>query len=242
MEAMWTRFLPCMTEVRRLVASGAIGAPRLLTAQLGHVFDASSGGALWDPARGGGALLDLGPYVVALAIDLLGAVEAVAATTCITSAGVDDRAAIVLRHTGGAVSNLAVGITVAAANDAVIAGDRGHLRVHPPLYRPERITLRTARPIATGAGSTRGWRAAISERAALRRVLRRLEPLRARATGGRTIVRPYASSGYPHQVEEVLRCMRAGRTESDVMPLDDSLAVLEVLDRARLAADPPPSS
>ena len=35
MEAMWTRFLPLMVRFRELIAAGAIGEPRLLTADFG---------------------------------------------------------------------------------------------------------------------------------------------------------------------------------------------------------------
>jgi predicted dehydrogenase len=38
--------------------------------------------------------------------------------------------------------------------------------------------------------------------------------------------------GYTPMLREVHTCLRAGRTESDVMPLDDSVAVMRVLDRA----------
>lgn len=42
------------------------------------------------------------------------------------------------------------------------------------------------------------------------------------------------SRGYEHQVEEVGRCLREGLTESPLLPLDDTVGVLEVLDTARI--------
>ena len=43
---------------------------------------------------------------------------------------------------------------------------------------------------------------------------------------------PHLGSGYAHELIEVTECVRAGRTESAVMPLDDTLAVMAVLERA----------
>lgn len=42
------------------------------------------------------------------------------------------------------------------------------------------------------------------------------------------------SRGYEHQIEEVGRCLRAGLTQSPIVPLADTVGVLEVLDCARI--------
>lgn len=39
--------------------------------------------------------------------------------------------------------------------------------------------------------------------------------------------------GYGYQAEEVVRCLDAGSLESEVMPLDESLAIMDTLDRMR---------
>ncbi|MDQ2797399.1 MAG: Gfo/Idh/MocA family oxidoreductase [Actinomycetota bacterium] len=44
---------------------------------------------------------------------------------------------------------------------------------------------------------------------------------------------PVLGSGYQHQVAEVARCLRAGELESPLVPLDETVAILEVLDEAR---------
>ena len=41
--------------------------------------------------------------------------------------------------------------------------------------------------------------------------------------------------GFTYEAEEVARCLRAGLTESPVLPLDDTLAVMRTLDAARAA-------
>jgi hypothetical protein len=43
---------------------------------------------------------------------------------------------------------------------------------------------------------------------------------------------PPLGFGYAHELIEVTRCVRAGTKESSVMPLDDTLAVMAVLEEA----------
>jgi predicted dehydrogenase len=44
-----------------------------------------------------------------------------------------------------------------------------------------------------------------------------------------TIAAPPRGAGYSHEIEEVTQCLAAGRTESAVMPLDDTVAVQDVM-------------
>ena len=41
---------------------------------------------------------------------------------------------------------------------------------------------------------------------------------------------PYRSNGFEYQIEEVMRCVRAGKLQSDIMPWADTLGVARVLD------------
>jgi len=43
----------------------------------------------------------------------------------------------------------------------------------------------------------------------------------------------HEGSGHRHQAVEVARCIREGRTESDVMPLDETVAIMATLDEVR---------
>lgn len=48
-----------------------------------------------------------------------------------------------------------------------------------------------------------------------------------------TVTEPIHGVGYTHQAAEVMRCLRAGRTESPLVPLADTLAVMATLDAVR---------
>ncbi len=44
---------------------------------------------------------------------------------------------------------------------------------------------------------------------------------------------PYIGNGYPHEVMEVHQCLRAGKTESELMPLDQTQKMMELMDQMR---------
>ena len=59
-EAIWTRYMPSRAIVDRIVASGAIGELRSISANL--CYPVSGKARMSDPAMAGGALLDVGVY------------------------------------------------------------------------------------------------------------------------------------------------------------------------------------
>ncbi len=44
---------------------------------------------------------------------------------------------------------------------------------------------------------------------------------------------PVDGSGYRYEATEVMNCIRTGKTESDIMPLDETLAIMKALDNLR---------
>ena len=104
MEAMWTRFQPAIVVARALIEDGAIGEVRQVQADLGVDRPYDPTDRLFDPAQGGGAMLDLGVYVVSIAQYFLGTPDRVEVTGSLAPTGVDcgGRAAARLRRrTGG---------------------------------------------------------------------------------------------------------------------------------------------
>lgn len=41
---------------------------------------------------------------------------------------------------------------------------------------------------------------------------------------------PFVGNGYQYEADEVGRCLRAGQSESELMPLDESLRIMETMD------------
>jgi len=48
-----------------------------------------------------------------------------------------------------------------------------------------------------------------------------------------TIAPPVEGNGFNYQIDEVARCLAAGKAESDIMPLDETLSIMELLDDIR---------
>lgn len=128
MEAMWTRFLPAMAQARRWIAEGRIGEPRLLTADFSFRAGSDPHSRLLDPALGGGALLDVGIYVMELATMIFGA-QPVAAhgEAFIGPTGVDEQTAITLRYGSGALAVLTCAVRTQGHQTAVLCGTEGRI-------------------------------------------------------------------------------------------------------------------
>jgi predicted dehydrogenase len=141
MEAMWTRFLPALAEVRRIVASGEIGPVRQVNADIGFKPDAGPEHRLFNPELGGGALLDIGIYPLSIAMALLGPVTAVSAQADLGPTGVDEQTALVLRHEGGAMSVCTCSLRARLPVELTVAGELGHVRMNTQFYRARSVTV-----------------------------------------------------------------------------------------------------
>jgi len=199
MEGMWTRFFPLMGKVRRLVSEGAIGEVRMLNVDFGFRTDVNPASRLFDPALGGGALLDVGVYCVSLASMVLGHPSGSVGLAHLGETGVDEQASMVLKHEEGRLANLSIGIRTATPQEATIMGTDGFLRIHSPWWRPASMTI--SRP----------------------------------GEEGETVEAPVSGNGFNYEAAEVMRCLEAGKTESEIMPLDETLSVMRTMDGVRAA-------
>jgi predicted dehydrogenase len=193
MEAMWTRFQPAIVRLRELVADDAIGTVLSVQADLGVVKPYDPTDRLYDPALGGGAVLDLGVYVVSFAQMVLGTPHRVEAVGTIGPSGVEIDAAILLGFPSGATATLSTSLHSPMPGQARVFGTKGWIDVLPRFHHPDQIVLHRV------------------------------------GVDPETITAPHIGGGYAHELIEVTECIRAGRDESAVMPLADSVAVQEVL-------------
>lgn len=143
MEAMWTRFFPLLTTTREFIGAGRIGEPRLLQADFGFrtAFDPKH--RAFNPALGGGALLDVGVYPVSFASFILGSPSAIKSSGTLGETGVDEQNAIILEHPSGAIALLSSAVRTQTEQEALILGTEGRIRLHAPWWKPEKLTLYT---------------------------------------------------------------------------------------------------
>ena len=144
MEAMWTRHLPHMAEVRRRVADGAIGEIVTLAADHGQALDLPNDHRLKSPELAGGALLDLGVYPIAFCVDLLGAPVEVKALGRLTDTGVDGHVSLVLDYGGKTLAVLDTTLWTKTPTTAVVSGTEGSIEIDGDFYAPNRTRLRKA--------------------------------------------------------------------------------------------------
>ena len=141
MEAMWTRYLPIMYKVREWVSSEAIGEVRLMTADFGFRTSINAEGRLFDLELGGGALLDVGVYVVNLASMIFGGTpNRITGMAHIGETGVDEQSAMILGYKNGELAVLHTAIRTNTHHEARIIGTKGSI-VIPNFWRASSATL-----------------------------------------------------------------------------------------------------
>lgn len=141
MEGMWTRCFPIVREIVRRVQQGEIGAVRLVMADFGFrpEFDPTS--RLFAPELGGGALLDVGIYPVALAFLFLGTPKQMSAHATLGATGVDELCSIIFTYECGAQALLSASLQVNTPKQAHLCGTEGRIHIPPPWWKPSEALL-----------------------------------------------------------------------------------------------------
>lgn len=136
MEAMWTRFLPHIAEIKRIIAAGTLGDIQTVNADHGQYIPIERALRLWEPTLGGGALLDLGIYPLTLAHLVLGVPESITAKATLTDQKVDLQTSMILTYKSGAHAMLSCTMAVRSSVSAVIAGEKARIEIDGSFYAP----------------------------------------------------------------------------------------------------------
>ena len=127
-EAIWTRYMPLSHQVREIMESGIIGEPRLLTATLCYMMEQKE--RIVRPDLCGGALLDLGVYVLNFARMYFGTDITRTVTNChLGPTGMDMMESISLSFADGKMANLQAGCLTLNDRQGIINGTEGYIRV-----------------------------------------------------------------------------------------------------------------
>ena len=142
MEAMWTRYLPQADILRQILEAGLIGEVSYVAADFGFVASYDPEHRLFNPALGGGALLDAGVYPMSFISSVLGAPQSVHAAGSLAATGVDDHAQLTLTY-DRALASAVTSLRSALPVTAVVAGTQGRVELDSPYIRPSGLLLST---------------------------------------------------------------------------------------------------
>ncbi|KAK8864696.1 hypothetical protein IAR55_001948 [Kwoniella newhampshirensis] len=222
MEAVWTRFQPITFAIQDILFSGQLGKFKRLTVDNSLDYKLDERGEshrMLDPALGGGALLDLGPYPLVWAMlvlhhhpdnvtrsrpKVLSSYQTIYQRT-----GVDSASRMLLEWEGVGQAALTADLTCHGYMDgvAVITCEEGDIVVAAPPSKPQTFHI-----VPHGPDSSRqGF-------------------IRTKTTHHHPLS---PGHGMAYEADEVARCIRGGKKESGRMPLDESLVVMRVLDEVR---------
>lgn len=127
-EAIWTRYMPIRAKIAEVLASNVIGEPTMLTANLGYNIVYKS--RINDPRLGGGALLDLGVYVLNFASMVFGnEVSDIASICTFNGQGMDMQDSITLRYSNGKMAVLNATVLSNSDRSGIIYGTKGFIVV-----------------------------------------------------------------------------------------------------------------
>ncbi|OCH93653.1 NAD(P)-binding protein [Obba rivulosa] len=219
MEALWTRFHPLTLEVKKVAEEGGLGDPVVLHADLSHDFQIEQlpvTHRMLDPHLGGGALLDLGPYPMFWAVLALyehpsnkGArptsVSASIVKTPIT--GVDSSTSWIVTFSEHlrAQAILSCSMTIpTAAFGATIRYRNGNIIIGTPIFKPRTFTVQYFDKPGSGVIAREDTRAF-----------------------------HYVGGGWHYEADEVARCVRDGKLESELWGYEKTIMVMEIFDEVR---------
>ena len=138
-EAIWTRYQPAVGIVRKLIADGRIGSPRLITATLGYSMGDKP--RIMRPDLCGGALLDLGVYALNFVRMFTDSdIESIDGHCVKSLTGMDLTNAITIILKDGILANVQSSAQCVGDNIGVIAGTEGNLIIDN-INNPQTITV-----------------------------------------------------------------------------------------------------
>ena len=197
MDGMWTRCFPVVREIARRIQAGELGEIRYLQADFGFRPAFNPASRLFAPELGGGALLDVGVYPVALAFLVLGAPKQIVSHATLGATGVDELCSMLFLYENGAQAVLSASLQVEMPKQANICGTLARIHMPAPWWKPSEAYL------IRNDGATEH------------------------------LLHPYEGDGLQFEIRHVHDCLRQGLTESPWMPLDETLAIMRVLDTLR---------
>lgn len=217
MEGFMYRCHPQTQRLVELIRDQVIGEIKLIRATFSFSCPFDPQHRVFNPALGGGGILDVGCYCVSMARLIAGAACGkpfedpceVKGTGCLGTTGVDENAIASLKFPNGVLAQIAAGIQLDLENNVRIVGTQGSILVPSPWI------MRGDRP---GFSKILVFQSHIPEEIVIE-----------------------ADRGlYAIEADHFAEQISLGRKQSPLVPWDDSLGNMRVLDLWRQQVDGPP--
>ncbi|KAF7287898.1 hypothetical protein GWI33_000245 [Rhynchophorus ferrugineus] len=140
MEAIWSRCFPVYREVRKLLDEGVLGEVKYAAVDFG--FPIADVDRIKNKDLGGGAILDLGIYILQFQQFVFRGLKPVKvlASGHLNDGGVDDSASAILTYPNGKTAVVTCNATAQMTNEGVIIGTKGTIRI-PMFWCPTSYSL-----------------------------------------------------------------------------------------------------
>ena len=210
-EAIWTRYMPSRNIINKFIQSNIIGEIYLIEANLG--YDISYKERIMNPMLGGGSLLDVGVYPInfidmfARVIDNKNEIESFNVNAKMTSTGVDETICGNIVYKNGIIGNFFSTINNLTTRDGYIYGKDGFIKV-TNINNPELIEIYKRNNIN-------------SHKLDLVSKIKVKEEV----------------NGYEYEFLEAYKMIKKKQTESISMPLNDTLRIMNLMDKMLLQID-----
>eukprot|EP01098_Paradermamoeba_levis_P014336 TRINITY_DN6809_c0_g1_i2.p1 TRINITY_DN6809_c0_g1~~TRINITY_DN6809_c0_g1_i2.p1 ORF type:complete len:354 (-),score=124.85 TRINITY_DN6809_c0_g1_i2:91-1152(-) len=239
MEALWSRFFPSYLKLREAIDEGRIGEIISVEGTFGVNIGKPGGNSSNNPnstktnnsekesrdkerlvngALGGGALLDIGIYLISLTTFVFGKQrpeDVKASAEFFTVGGPDQKVEMDFTYPankGGKkpTAHLLCNFAEDLPNELIVVGEKGKITIAKPFWCPEQVT------IVTHDGE---------------KTKEEVLPFPVPKNGGSYV---YAnSSGLYYEVQEVERCIFNKEQQSPKMSWEGSLEVMELIDKVK---------
>lgn len=194
MEAMWSRFLPAVIKVKKLIEDNVIGDIISFKSDFSFTMNTNypKDGRLINPYLAGGTILDLGVYNISIARYFIkDKISKISSHSILTEDNVDLQNESKITTESGIIIETSSSIIRTQPHTAIITGTKGNI-IMEDFSRPDVFYLNNER-----------------------------------------YEYPYTRGGFNYQIESFCRNILNGELENKIMPLNDSIDVIKILDQIR---------
>ena len=122
--------MPLFAKLRRMVDAGELGKVTMIQVNFGSAKTFDPNDRLFDPAKAGGALLDIGVYALSFVRWFMSCTpDLVLSTAALGASGVDETSGIVLRNGAGEMGVVSLTFQAKQPKRGIVSGTKGYFEV-----------------------------------------------------------------------------------------------------------------